>query len=82
MGVLDRFAGYYRDIEVAKESKAGEASPDVRPESIPDQTSVGRTDVNGPPSPTFNVGGVPLDGRVLAFTGLAIGGLVAIRLLK
>lgn len=79
-GLFGNLAGYYRDIEVAKASGTGQGAPNVRPESIADQTSMGREDETGPRF--ASVGGVEFDSRVLMFTGLFIGGLVAIRALR
>lgn len=81
IGLAGQLGGFFRDIEVAKASKTGESSPDVRAETIADQTSVGRPQISGPAvrQGQFNVAGVPIDGRILATTGLVLGGLWVIR---
>lgn len=87
--LISGLGGFYRDIEVAKATASGQAAANVRPESIPDQTSMGvpanfngQSGVNYVPSSTINVGGVSLDKKILMITALAIGGIAIIRAVR
>lgn len=66
--------GFYRDIEVAKESRNG-SQGNVRPESVPDQTSTGIAHPAGPATPMdnrINILGVEMSSTVLVITGAAL----------
>lgn len=79
--LVGEVGGFYRDIEVAKASRNGSESGDVRPESIPDQTSVGTVSPTGPGS-SVGVAGVALNTNVLITTGLVLAGLATLKYVR
>lgn len=85
LGTIEKLAGFYKDVQVAKESGNGQAAPNVRPESIADQSAMGRDNQSGPDfnnqriAGTANVLGVPMDTRILTVTGLFLAGAFVIK---
>ena len=75
--LLTTLGGFYRDIEVAKESKNGTTSQNVRPESVPDQTSVGVASPAGPSN--SSAFGIQFNSSVLIATVVIIAGIAVIR---
>lgn len=77
MSIVTELAGFWRDVEVARVSGSGTDISGARVESIPDQSAVGRADMQGRP-----VLALPSGNNALVFAGLAAAALVAIKLVK
>lgn len=85
--LLGELGGFYRDIKVAEASNNGAMGYNYRPESIPDQTSVGMMPmVGGMPaanqSGRVTVLGLEMDGRILLVGALLIGGIAIVRAVR
>lgn len=76
--LLGDLGGFYRDIEVAKQSSNGVSDLQSRPESVPDQNSVGVPSPAGPNN-NINVLGMQMNGTILIVTVVVIGGLLLLR---
>ncbi len=76
--LLGDLGGFYRDIEVAKQSSNGVSDLQSRPESVPDQNSVGVPSPAGPNN-NINVLGLQMNGTILIVTVVIIGGLIVLR---
>jgi hypothetical protein len=76
--ILSDLGGFYRDIEVAKQSSNGVSDLQSRPESVPDQNSVGVPSPAGPNN-NVNVLGMQMNANILIVTVVIIGGLIVLR---
>ena len=76
--ILTDLGGFYRDIEVAKQSNNGVSDLSSRPESVPDQNSVGVSNPTGPSS-SVNLFGLQFSTNILIVTAVIVGGLAFLR---
>lgn len=71
--------GFYRDIEVAKQSNNGVSDLESRAESVPDQNSVGVSNPAGPNAGNLNVFGLQFNTNILIVTAVILGGMAFLR---
>ena len=78
--LLKTLGGFYRDIEVAKESNNGTTRQNVRPESVPDQTSVGVVSPTGPSN--ASAFGMQFNSSILLATVGVVAAIAALRYIR
>ena len=78
--LLTTLGGFYRDIEVAKESNNGTTRQNVRPESVPDQTSVGVANPAGPSN--SSAFGIQFNSSILLATVGVVAAIAALRYIR
>lgn len=77
MSTLTEVLGYLRDVEVAKATNSGTDTLGVRAESVPDQSAVGISDLQG--TQNVNVGGMTFSSNALIVTGVILAALYAVK---